>query len=801
LPGVLARRPTPAASPGAKPRDLAAVAQLEQSDVAAINDWLMLTRLWTVAAVTLWVPLLSTVGHLDLPWLPIVLICGATAALNPLYRIMARRGHAHPLVYLQLIVDTASIAAGLWVLGPNRLLFAHFFLMTIVPATMVSGLCGSVITGIAVTCSAYLFHVSDIAVLAHTNPWVMFAASIFVFCLVANQSFFYKQHLRDKNRHLASASERLAEANAELSVTAESALGLLEVSRALGTSLDLRVVMDRLQTVAIERLRTDWCATILVDAAAPSGYCLMASRGLGAPAETPIGEGFWDFGALVAAEGLVELGDAMLGSGTRALHEWRIGSAMFSAMRCGNRTLGLFATGYRTTKGPFAPFQRKLAVGIATHAAVAIDNANLHAAQREEAEISGALLQVAELLDATFDAEDRLDRLCALTRTLVDDDFVNIVLYDRERETVHIAAGSDANRAHILEEARQLELDMRDFPILERAARHGFAECREADGDLPVPSEWWRRWMLKSLVVVPLTRRGEVIGALTAGSHERATACSSKTRRLLTGIAYQTVAALENGRLLRNLRAANSLKSEFIGTMSHELRTPLNAIIGYSELLRDGDFGPISEGQREICFKVLDYSRQLLELIQATLDVSRMESGALPVTLGPVDVAKLLDELAAQVPTSWVKPGVKLLMAAEPELPPLQSDHNKLKMIVRNLVHNALKFTESGSVSVAASLTDDGTVLQITVTDTGIGITPENQAIIFDMFRQVDGSDRRRHDGVGLGLYIVRRLTVTLGGSIAVESELGRGSSFILRFPLSDAVRRAPLPLPTALSA
>ncbi len=797
----MARRAKPVPAVGAKPRDLAAVAKLEQSDVVAINDWLMLTRLWTVAAVILWVPIISAVGHLDLPWLPIVLICGATAALNPLYRLMARRDYAHALVYLQLAVDTMAIAAGLAVLGSNRLLFGHFFLMTIVPATMVSGGCGIVTTVLAAACSSYLYHISDITVLTHTSVWVMFAASIFVFCVVANQSFFYKQHLRDKNRHLAATSERLAETNAELSVTAESALGLLEVSRALGTSLDLRVVMDRLQTVAIERLRTDWCATVLVDAAAPSGYRLMASRGLGAATDTPINEGFWDFGALVAAEGLVELSDAARGSGARALHGWKIGSAMFAAMRCGNRTLGLFATGYRSTKGPFAPFQRKLVVGIATHAAVAIENASLHAAQREEAEISAALLQVAELLDATFDAEDRLDRLCALTRTLVDSDFVNIVLYDQDRGTCRIVAGSDANRAHILEEARQLELESRDFPILEQAARAGFAECREGDADLSVPAEWWRHWALRSLVVVPLTLRGEAIGVLTAGSHESPAACSSKTRRLLTGIAYQTVAAIENGRLVRNLRAANSLKSEFIGTMSHELRTPLNAIIGYSELLRDGDFGPVSEAQREICLKVLDYSRQLLELIQATLDVSRMESGALPVTLGPVDVAKLLDELAAQVPASWVKPGVRLVMNAAPDLPTLQSDHNKLKMIVRNLVHNALKFTEAGSVSVAAGLTDDGSVLQVTVTDTGIGITPEDQAIIFDMFRQVDGSDRRRHDGVGLGLYIVRRLTVTLGGTIAVESKVGRGSSFVLRFPLPDAVRRAPVPLTTALYA
>jgi signal transduction histidine kinase len=130
----------------------------------------------------------------------------------------------------------------------------------------------------------------------------------------------------------------------------------------------------------------------------------------------------------------------------------------------------------------------------------------------------------------------------------------------------------------------------------------------------------------------------------------------------------------------------------------------------------------------------------------------------------------------------------------------MQSDHAKLKMVVRNLVHNALKFTETGSVRVHAIVADGGATLQITVADTGIGITPEDQAIIFEMFRQVDGSDRRRHDGVGLGLYIVRRLTTILGGTIDVESEPGNGSRFTLRFALAGASERR-APTVTALSA
>jgi signal transduction histidine kinase len=756
---------------------------LEQSDVTAINVWLSLTRLRTALAVAIGVPIISLVGGIELRWLPVVTVSAATAALSLLYRRAMARGYdPRRLVYVQLVLDTLAIAAGLAALGPHRVLFRQFFLMTIVPATMVSGVCGIVITSLSALCYAYLLSLGDGDTLAQIGPAALFASSVFIFGVVANQSFFYKRHLRDKNRHLAATSDRLADTNAELSVTAETALGLLEVSRALGTSLDAGVVIDRLHSVAIERLRTDWCATILVDAGAPNGYRLMASRGLGTAPDKAIGRGFWDFGALVAAEGLVEVSDVTKGAGARAIPDWKIGSGLFAAMRCGNRTLGLFASGYRATGEAFAPFQRKLVVGIATQAAVAIENAGLHAAQREEAEISAALLQAAELLDANLDSEDRLERLTALTCALVDCDFVNVLLYDDAQKTFRVAAGTDVRRAHVLEEIRQFEFDLREFPILTEAARTGFAERVDGEGPPPMPLQWWQHCGLRSVVAVPLTRRGQVIGALLAGSHERAVSYPTKVRRLLTGVAYQTVAAIENGRLVRNLRAANNLKSEFIGTMSHELRTPLNAIIGYSELLRDGDFGVITTEQRDVQVKVLDYSRQLLELIQATLDVSRMESGALPVTLGAVDVAGLLDELQRQIPASWVKPDVTLVFDAERDLPEVYSDHAKLKMIVRNLVHNALKFTEGGSVSVHAALARDGT-LEIAVADTGIGITAEDQAIIFDMFRQVDGSDRRRHDGVGLGLYIVRRLTATLGGAITVESEPGRGSCFTLRFP------------------
>jgi signal transduction histidine kinase len=798
-------RPFSAASSGRgsdAPASSAGAAALERSDIAAINEWLSVTRLRSATSIAVAVPVISLLGNLDLPWPGLVLVCAAVAALSPVYRRWTERGwDPGQLVYAQLVLDTLAITAGLGTLGPNRLLFCYVYLMTIVPATMVSGACGIVITALSTVCYGVILSMSDPSALVHASAWARFLVPVFLFSLIANQSFFYKCHLRDKNRDLAVAGAGLEEVNAQLKITAETASGLLDVSHALNTSLDIGVVIERLHRVAVECLRTDWCATILVDSRAPNGYRLIASRGLGATPNLLGGRGWWEFGALVAAEGLLEVSDATRGPAAGALQEWKIASGVFVAMRCSNRTVGLFGAGYRSRTGTFNSFQHKLADGIATQAAVAIQNATLHAAQREEAEISTALLEVAGLLNTSLDAEDRLDRLTAITRKLIGCDFAHVVLCDHERGTMRFTAGTDIRGPQLVQEVRQIEFDLRDFAIIEEAGRKGAAERYEGATDDLFPARLWKRWSIRSLLLVPLYLRSEMIGVLAVGSHEDAKRFTSKTKRLLTGIAYQTVTAIENGRLVSNLRAANTLKSEFIGTMSHELRTPLNAIMGYSELLRDGDFGPVSDDQREICAKLLDYSRQLLDLIQATLDVNRMEAGALPVTLAPLRIGTLLDELAAQMPASWAKPSVRVSFAADPDLPEIRSDYAKLKMVVRNLLHNAIKFTDSGTVAVRAYLENDGAALTIEVADSGVGITPENQAIIFDMFRQVDGSDRRRHDGVGLGLYIVQRLTATLGGTVGVESEVGRGSCFRLRFPLSGVTDERGAPMTRALSA
>jgi signal transduction histidine kinase len=311
----------------------------------------------------------------------------------------------------------------------------------------------------------------------------------------------------------------------------------------------------------------------------------------------------------------------------------------------------------------------------------------------------------------------------------------------------------------------------------------------------PVPPILSARWLIGPFLGAALRRGDDAVGLLLLGQDDPATAFHPLTRRLLAGIAHQTVLALDNARLVDELRAASTLKSEFIGTMSHELRSPLNAIIGYTDLLRDeaaAATDPQAAARGDTLARVRFYALQLLEMIEATLDVNRLEAGRLPLRNVSTDLRTFMAEVRAGIPEYWGKPGVALEWSVPADLPVVELDAPKLVTVLRNLVHNALKFTERGRVGVHARLDiahPDAAIptpdqLTFTVTDTGVGIPPEQIGMVFEMFRQADGSDSRRHGGVGLGLYIVMRLTQALGGAVRVESVPGEGSTFTVAVPV-----------------
>jgi len=227
--------------------------------------------------------------------------------------------------------------------------------------------------------------------------------------------------------------------------------------------------------------------------------------------------------------------------------------------------------------------------------------------------------------------------------------------------------------------------------------------------------------------------------------------------------------------------SANRLKSDFLSLISHELRTPLISIIGYNDLLLDGVAGSLNEEQIDALKKIDKNSKKLSELITAMLDISRIE--AQPVELMDIAISELIAEIKSENKNLIDDSGLNFTWQIEPNLH-LRSDPVKIKLIVRNLISNAVKFTEKGEVVVEAQRQDDG--IAISVTDTGIGIAPEGQQLIFDPFRQIEGHLTREHGGLGLGLYTAKRLLEFLNGKIEVKSAIGHGSTFSIWLPMES---------------
>jgi PAS domain S-box-containing protein len=239
---------------------------------------------------------------------------------------------------------------------------------------------------------------------------------------------------------------------------------------------------------------------------------------------------------------------------------------------------------------------------------------------------------------------------------------------------------------------------------------------------------------------------------------------------------------LEDARL--RAEEANRLKTEFLATMSHELRTPLNAIIGFSDAMLHNLAGTLDERQREYMSIILNNGEHLLALINTILDISKIEAGQFALKNAPVHLAPLLDLVRHTFQNMAAQKGIRLLTSLDPALPPvIISDELRLKQILINLVGNAIKFTEAGTVKVCI-LKHSDTLWDIVVTDTGIGIPPEALDLVFERFRQVDNSTSRLYGGSGLGLAIVRELSQLMGGSASVESAVQQGSTFTVTLPL-----------------
>ncbi len=334
----------------------------------------------------------------------------------------------------------------------------------------------------------------------------------------------------------------------------------------------------------------------------------------------------------------------------------------------------------------------------------------------------------------------------------------------------------------------------------------------------------WHSWMIprhiESALAVPLRNGEAVLGVFVIYAKEPDAFDSSEVEliaelgeNLAHGIAAlrarkglaEAMAALERSRLELEERvrertaelveakdaaeSADRLKSAFLATMSHELRTPLNSIIGFTGIVLQGMAGPLNPEQTKQLGIVKTSARHLLDLINDVLDISKIEAGQLEIQCGDFSLPQAIEKALTAISSLADKKGIVLHSEIAPEVDKVFSDQRRTEQILLNLIGNAVKFTDAGSVTVRCWR--DGRWLVTAVADTGIGIAPEDLVSIFEPFRQADTGLARKREGTGLGLSICKRLVDHLGGSIAVESAPGKGSTFTVKLPLEWNKNRA----------
>lgn len=306
--------------------------------------------------------------------------------------------------------------------------------------------------------------------------------------------------------------------------------------------------------------------------------------------------------------------------------------------------------------------------------------------------------------------------------------------------------------------------------------------------------ELQRRFGFKKFVAAPMVAEGNVVGALVGVSREDW--MSPETVRAFEGFADQAALTLDNALLIAELKKKNielqrvsRVKSEFLATMSHELRTPLTAIIGFSELLLEEVMGGANADQKESLREILVNGENLLHMINGLLDLAKIESGKMELSITPVSLPELLERVQRMMSSLIHKKTQKLEIKISSDFPVIYTDERKIQQIILNLLSNAIKFTpEEGSIKIEVTYDEEKQVLKVSVIDTGIGISKKDQQAIFEPFRQADSSYTREYQGTGLGLALVKQFVGMQGGKIWVESDVGQGANFTFLIPNTSKI-------------
>ena len=452
----------------------------------------------------------------------------------------------------------------------------------------------------------------------------------------------------------------------------------------------------------------------------------------------------------------------------------------------------------RMEVSPFTDKQVALLKTFADQAVIAIENVRLfqelEARTRELARSVGelkALGEVGQAVSSTLDLETVLTRIASHAVQLSGTHGGVIYEYDETTQEFHLRA-SHRIEDEVVEAIKATPVRLGEGATGRAAITRtpvqipDILEEREYTGTRARPI--LVRLGYHSLLAVPLLREQQIMGALTVWRRAPGN-FAPEVVNLLQTFAAQSALAIQNARLFREIEdksrqieAANRHKSEFLANMSHELRTPLNAIIGFSEVLGERMFGELNEKQAEYTEDILSSGRHLLSLINEILDLSKVEAGRMELELALFDLPLAIDNARTFVRERATKHGINLDIAVDERLGDFVGDERKIKQILLNLLSNAVKFTpEGGRIGINARQADGS--VEISVSDTGIGITPDDQSKIFEEFRQVGGDYAHKKEGTGLGLTLAKKFVELHGGRIWVESEVGKGSTFSFTLP------------------
>jgi signal transduction histidine kinase len=399
-----------------------------------------------------------------------------------------------------------------------------------------------------------------------------------------------------------------------------------------------------------------------------------------------------------------------------------------------------------------------------------------------------ALGEVSQAVNSTLDLEQVLSTIVAKAAQLANTEAGAIYVFDDLSEEFRLRATygmSDEMVAAVRDQHRSIS-----EAVSEATERGEPVQIADLRSEPPSPvNEIMLRENYRARLLVPLLRSDEVFGALVV-RRKAPGEFPKNTVDLLRTFATQSVLAIQNARLFleiedkgRQLAEASHHKSQFLANMSHELRTPMNAILGYTELILDGIYGPPTEKMMGVLARVQANGKHLLGLINDVLDLSKIEAGQLSLSLAEYSIRDMVYNVFGVVESLARNKSLELKVEMPAQLPLAHGDERRLTQVLLNLTGNALKFTDVGGVTIKAEAAAD--TFTVSVSDTGPGIAPADQARIFEEFQQADSSTTKQKGGTGLGLAIARQIVEMHGGRLWVQSEVGRGATFLFTLPIN----------------